>query len=354
MSRKTNMLDFEGQVFNIGIDTHKSNWKVTVRQNSMELKKFSMNPEPLELLSYMSKHYPGGRYRSVYEAGFSGYWIHRSLSELGIDNIIINPSDVPTTHKEKDRKSDGVDSAKLSRELENGSLTGIYIPTMEQESIRALARLARQYSKRSTQVKTRITSFLDVNGVRLAEGLQYSYWSKNHIKWISELEFKLPVNRYILDKHLQELQHIRGMRLELLRKVRECSRNILTVRLLRSIPGIGLTVAFILYTELMDIRRFESEDPLASYIGLVPSTASTNDKEHNKGMTQRHSRYLRYILIEAAWIAVRRDPAMTLAFSKLTKRMSKTRAIIRIAKKLLKRIRWVWLHQKEYVTAIVE
>jgi tryptophan synthase beta subunit len=59
------------------------------------------------------------------------------------------------------------------------------------------------------------------------------------------------------------------------------------------------------------------------------------------------------MMIEAAWTAVREDPAMTLKFKELSKRMKSQDAIIRIAKKLLKRIRHVWLKQEEYVYALV-
>lgn len=58
-------------------------------------------------------------------------------------------------------------------------------------------------------------------------------------------------------------------------------------------------------------------------------------------------------MIEVAWTAVKKDPAMTLKFNELTKRMKSQNAIIRIAKKLLRRIRHVWLQQEDYVYSLV-
>ena len=66
----------------------------------------------------------------------------------------------------------------------------------------------------------------------------------------------------------------------------------------------------------------------------------------------RHNEYLRNLLIEAAWIAVRTDPALTLAYSHLLKRMSKQEAIVRIAKKLLNQIRSIWIKRQPYVIAV--
>ncbi len=68
----------------------------------------------------------------------------------------------------------------------------------------------------------------------------------------------------------------------------------------------------------------------------------------------QHNKYLRSLLIEAAWIAVRKDPALTASFNEYIKRMSKQEAIIRIAKKLLNRIRTVWMKNTEYVCSVVK
>ena len=121
-----------------------------------------------------------------------------------------------------------------------------------------------------------------------------------------------------------------------------------------SIPGIAFVTAMTLYCELVDIRRFPDLDHLKSLFGFVPSISSSDEREKNKGLTHRRNAHLRYILIEAAWVAVRKDPAMSLAFAELCKRMPKQQAIIRIAKKLLNRIRYVWLNQTTYDIGIIQ
>ncbi len=118
-------LDFSNQEFYLGIDVHKRSWAVTIRSNNIVLKTLSMNPTPKELSDFMKKRYPNGNYHSVYEAGFSGYGMHRELESLGFRNIIVSPSEIPTTGKEKLTKTDEVDSRKLARELEKGTIIGI-------------------------------------------------------------------------------------------------------------------------------------------------------------------------------------------------------------------------------------
>ena len=92
-------IDFGSQFFYIGIDVHKKRWIVTIRSNGMELRTFSMNPSPEELTRYLERNYPGGRYCSVYEAGFCGFWIHCRLEELGVRNMVVHAADIPITDK---------------------------------------------------------------------------------------------------------------------------------------------------------------------------------------------------------------------------------------------------------------
>jgi transposase len=146
-------IDYTSQDFFLGIDVHHKIWKVTVRTNNMELKTFSMNPSAEQLYRYMHKRYPEGNYYSVYEAGFSGYWIDTELKKWGFHNIVINPADVPTTQKEKSTKTDAIDSRKLARHLENGSLKGIYIPDQFHQQLRSVCRLRFKVVQSQTRVK---------------------------------------------------------------------------------------------------------------------------------------------------------------------------------------------------------
>ncbi|WP_430815929.1 transposase [Carboxylicivirga sp. RSCT41] len=101
------------------------------------------------------------------------------------------------------------------------------------------------------------------------------------------------------------------------------------------------------------MERFKNLDALCSYIGLVPTTSSSGEKEKTGNVTPRANRILRNAIIESAWIAARIDLALSLVYNKLCERMHPNRAIIRIAKKLLNRIRYVLKNDKEYVCSVM-
>jgi len=102
------------------------------------------------------------------------------------------------------------------------------------------------------------------------------------------------------------------------------------------------------------MSRFASFDKLSTFVGLVPSEHSTGNNPKTPGITPRRDRKLRYLIVEAAWVAVRQDPALLMAYNKLVQRMDNKKAIIRIAKKLLNRMRYVWINNQPYVCAVIE
>ena len=144
-------------------------WSVTVLSETSVLKKFSQHPSPEALYGFLTRSYPGAEYHSVYEAGFCGFWIHERLTALGIDNIVVNPADVPTKSSEKLRKSDAVDSGKLARSLRANELKGIYTPDSVSLEMRSLIRLKNSITKDTTRQKNRIKSQLRCLGIGIPQ-----------------------------------------------------------------------------------------------------------------------------------------------------------------------------------------
>lgn len=347
MRSQSTVPSFDGQEFFVGIDTHLKNWEVTVRTLGMEVKTFTMSSSASDLARYLQKNYPGGIYKSVYEAGFGGFWAHRKLRELGVENIVTNAADVPTRSRERDKKKDRVDSRKLARELQNGSLDPIYVPSVSMQDLRSLCRLRRKLKGHSTRLKNRIKQHLHFRGIEIAS--EFSHWSAPFIAWIETLcpEGKNP-GADTLRTLVDELKDQRKRILKTTKSLRHYAAPIKEVQLLRTVPGVGFLTAVTLYTELIDMLRFNSLDDLASYVGLVPGSRDSGDKHRDAGMTSIGNRHLRHVLIEAAWTAVRVDPELLRLFSGYCRKQKKNKAVVKIAKKLLNRIRHVWINQEPY------
>jgi transposase len=161
----------------------------------------------------------------------------------------------------------------------------------------------------------------------------------------------------VLQAHLDELRHLRQIIASLNRAILLLSREAPyqeSVRRLKTVPGVSTLTAMILLTEIGDLARFATLDQLASYVGLIPDTRTTGESERIIGLTCRRNAQLRAVLIEAAWVAARKDPVLLWAFNEYSRRMKKTVAIVKIARRLLNRIRSVLKNQIDYVPGVIQ
>lgn len=349
MQTQSTQFDFTGQNIYVGIDTHLKSWNVTVMMEPYYQKTFSQNANAMTLFNHLQEYYPGGSYFSAYEAGFAGFMPHYRLMELGIQSIVVNPADVPTTGKEKVQKNDSRDSQKIARSLKNGELTPIYVPSLQTLADRSLVRLRKTVARDLAKTKTQIKSFLHCNGIDIPEDLSKENWTRKFIKWLTEIE--IGPFRDTLDGHLGKYHYVYAQKLGISRKVKILSatpRYKENMELLQSIPGVGYITAITFLTEIENIKRFKNLDRLCGFIGLVPSTNSSGENERIGEITPRGHRILRDILIEASWKAIGKDPALGTTYSRLGNRMKPNKAIIRITKKILSRMRFVLNNRTRY------
>lgn len=336
---------FKGQVIYCGIDVHKNSWKVHLRHCHRDLDKFCMNPNPKGLADYLKKKYPESEYRSVYEAGFSGFEAHRTLCALGVYNIVINPADVPTSGRDREYKNDSADCRKLAIALENGMLEPIYIPSREQLKLRNLVRRENQVVKDIVRIKNRIKSYLFFNGIK------FPGWSGRCLK-ILELDAN---NRddFALLSLLRELNYLRLERLKIVgdeKRFLKAHKREEVQSHLQSIPGIGFRTAIILQAELWDPERFQNKEHLGSYTGVSPHLVGSGEHEFVRSCGNRKLKQLHSVLIEAAWRSVSFDLEQRARYGRLlAKGANPQRAISIIAKKLLYTVRAVWIQNRDFI-----
>jgi transposase len=350
---KTNQLDFSGSTIYSGVDVHKKQWRVNIQDEEFELEDFSQDPNPIILYNHLKRRYPNAKYVVGYEAGFCGFNAQRILTDLGVTCYVVNAADVPTTDKEKRQKKDKVDARKLCDFMKSSKAKGIYIPTVSWEHGRSLVRSRDCIVGDQTRVKNRIRHLLHFSGLPLPE--QYDegkYWSKKMIGYLQRMDCGSEDLRMALDLYIQQYLQTRSLVLNATKAIRKLCKEpayAAAIMWLRSIPGIGLINAATILFEIQDIGRFKTLDELCSYAGLVPETADTGDTKITRGITSRRNEFLRTALVESSWTVVRKDAALLQKYNAYRKRMNKNKAIIRIAKHVLSRIRFVLSHQKEYV-----
>lgn len=347
MSMQKYEINFKEEKVYIGIDVHKNQWHVCVRTASISMKPFSQPPSAESLKTWLTTHFPGGTYISAYEVGFTGFSTHYALENAGIRSIVFNPGDISDSQKERSRKTDAVDCIKICRNLMNGELTPIYVPSQNELSGRGYLGARDTAVKKRQQSRQRIKSLLYRNGISYPKEFRESnkHWTRLFNSWLESVANELGGGEgYRLSSLLEDMRfaHLQSL---------EAGRKILGVvhqwhkekyELLLTVPGVGRHTASRICLELPDMSCFKDEDHLAGYIGFVPDVRSSDKTVYVRGISYRGRRMLRSAIIEAAWRAISKDPALGMAYTRYIKRgLKPNNAIIRIAKKVLNRIRFV-------------
>ena len=237
-------------------------------------------------------------------------------------------------------------------------MEGLHIPLVKTQEDRSLVRLRLTFRKDLTRQKNRVKQMLNFYGKQLPERFATSnHWSKLFIQWLREVKFETGSAKQTLNLLIDQVEHLRLGMLEITKKLRKleaepayCSN----MKLMRKIPGIGSLIGLAFLTQIENINRFPNTNSFAGYLGLVPNCHSSGDKENTGEMTYRGNKWLRELLMESAWTAARKDPALHLAYVNYCKRMQPNKAIIRIARKLLNRIYYVLKYEREYTTSIMQ
>jgi transposase len=272
--------------------------------------------------------------------------------------VVLNAADIPKSDKDKRQKNDKRDARAISEEIKNKKTAGIHVPAAAMEYARSLVRQRQRLVLDSTRQKCRIWHCLHFHGLELPQKADVGqYWSSQFIK---KLESNLCNGDTWLKMNLQLMikdhQQKRALILETTRGIRNLCRQEDfkdQIKLITGIPGIGEVNAAIILFEIEDINRFKSPDHLYSYEGLVPDTDDSGETKKSKGITHRQNCRLRNAIIESSWVIIRQDPAMLMRYKNYCKSMHKNKAIIRIGKHLLSRIRYVLKQQKPYVQAVL-
>lgn len=356
MLKQDTKLSFKDQTIYVGLDIAKRSWNVTILTEDLFHKTFTQPPIPDLLVRYLKRNFPDAHYICAYEAGLFGFWVCSALKRLGVDCIVVHPSDIPTKDKERRNRNDIVDSNKIARSLRSGELRPLYIPSLQAQEDRSLVRMRMVMVKKRTRTKNQLKALLTFYGIDIPDKLSNSNWSKQFISWLEGLDFKYDSGKQAFSALLSELKYLNSAISQLTKDIHSLSEQEpykMMVEYLTSIPGISTTTAMVYLTEIIDINRFKNTDHLASYFGLVPGESSSGDSHLHTGISPRHNANLRDLLIESSWIAVRKDPALLMSFNQLSKRMPKNKAIIRIARKLLNRIYYVLKNQCYYEIGVV-
>ena len=354
------VLDYERTLI-LAIELSNTSWVLAAQIPGLPgvKAKRSIEPTPEALMaaiaSYRARAETAGRnvdrVVTVYEAGWSGFWLVRWLAKYGIETHVIQPSSVPVDRRARRAKSDGIDAELLLRTLlawlrgEPRVCSMVPMPTEADEDARRRVRERAELVTERFGLVNRIRAILATLGAG-----EYNPLRRNRRQRLDELRTalgdSLPTHAHakiarMLDRlellliQITELEQSRDAVLEDKAPDRAASM----IQQLAKLRGVGVQTATVLVREGF-VREFANGKALGSYAGLTATPYSSGGIEREQGIGKAGNARLRTVMVELAWLWQRYQPdsAQVSWFRERirgTGRRMRTVMVVALARKLL-------------------
>ena len=289
----------------------------------------------------------GRKVRVGVEATGNDRWFRKLLSELGFELLVGDASAIHASAP-REQRTDKRDARHILKLLVENRFPAVWQPPAGNEQQRQLL----MHRCRLVRIRTRIKNQLD--SIAKSEGLTGSRrWSSRRRQQIEVL----PLTGWYAERRadLLRLLDVLQLRIEPLDKaVAAAAEQNGEARLLMTHPGVGPVVSLAYVLVVGDWRRFPRGKQVGSYLGLIPSEASSGKRQQQMGhITKQGNTLLRWLLVEAATTAQRHDANWHRQYLRLSMTKHHGVAKVAIAHKLAVRLYWMLRSGQDY-TQIVE
>jgi transposase len=276
--------------------------------------------------------------RVAYEAGPTGYGLARELIKRRVECVVAAPSKIPRASGDR-VKTDRRDAEHLVRLLLAGKLHAVRVPGPEEEALRDLVRAREAVRMDLMRARHRLSKLLLRHGIRFDDG---HAWTDRHRQWLASVVLHWPAAQTTLLDARGAIDAL-AIRRDLLEReivtILPSSPWTMQVGRLRCLRGVDTLTAVGLCAEIGDFERFARAEQLMSYIGVVPSEATTGQQRRLGSITKTGSAHARRLLIEAAW---HYRPRPNLAKTLLDRQDGQPQAAVAVSWKAQLRLHRTW------------
>jgi transposase len=291
----------------------------------------------------------------IYEAGRDGWCLHRWLTELGVDNIIVDPSSIEVNRRARRAKTDRLDADKLLTMLVR-HCRGEHVwsvlrePSEADEDARRVHRELQRLTHERTAHTNRIRSLLVLHNLRpgiVIGGRDWPRWWQQHQDRVG------PKLREEIERELARLKVVKDQAsmIEAARRDEIAQGKQPLVAQLTRLCAVGPRSAWVIVHEVFGWRRFANRRELAGCLGLAPTPYTGGDSEIEQGISKSDNARVRTLLVEIAWGWLRLQPSSALTrwfnkrFARSGSRMRRV-GIVALARRLAIAL-WHFVHHGE-------
>src|ERR1700736_4647025 len=330
-SNQASLANYVNRVLKLGLDVHYRQVTVAMQEDGGRIKAAGKMSHGVFWTWVDKKLKEGWQIYSCYEAGASGYWLHRQLVEQGVKNLVVAPKAMGQGGKQQ--KTDRRDSAELVDSLDrylrgqDKALSVVAVPSVEQEEKRALIRYHRQIMADRGRYEAR------GKGLLCAQGLEVGgrWWQG---KGWRELNSDPRLKEWIKEQLEAWRQKVLGAEAEqkgLRRRIEALAPAILP-------KGVGAYSAAVLEYEMKGWGRFKNRRQVASYTGLCPGIHQSDGRGKEGSINRCGNRIVRWSLVEMVWRLMvwqpHYGPVRQLAAGLVRSKRAKRRLVVKAARRL--------------------
>lgn len=256
--------------------------------------------------------------RSCYEAGRDGFWPHRLLLTLGVDNLVVDSSSIEVSRRAKHVKTDRLDGAKLLRLLlrhwsgEREMWHVVRVPARELEDRRHANRTRTLLQLERTRYRNRIHGLLMLHGVRTRIDATLPERLATIRDWAGEplpvgVQARIRTVYTLLATVEQQRAHARRSELHAITAAprADCAKRLMRLR------GIHARSATVLADELFS-RGLRNRREVGGLTGLVSAPHQSGSRRLDQGLTRGGLPHVRHIAGQLAWTWLRHQPTSAL------------------------------------------
>lgn len=252
-------------------------------------------------------------------------WFVDTLKQCGCEVRLANPRGVRLIAESR-CKNDKSDSRILMELVSRNYLPVCYQPTEQERLLRERLRYRTKLMRSRTQYKNVAHALMDKEN----KGRQIKTRKKR--TKASEEAGLHPERQTRLNKSLEVIEYFEIAIADEDKEIFSLATDNPDIARLTTIPGVGTLSAMMLLAELGDISRFQKAKNVAAYFGLVPTLYASSDVRRLGGITKLGSGLMRRLLVQDAWMAIRKPGAIRMKYNRILKRRGKRVAIVAIAR----------------------
>lgn len=297
----------------IGMDVHKDSYNLCsydpiIGSFNDEIR---VSSDYRNIVNYINRldHKYHGRYEFMccYEAGGLGYSLYHQLTSCDIQCVIISPSSISRSPKEKKRKTDRLDAQLLAKGLALRSFKHVHVPNDKDNDTKEFIRMRTFYKDQAKRNKQAINAFLLRQGIHYDTGTK---WTLAHIKWLRSLSFRDDLQK-VFDEYMHMYEYYEENLKRLDQEIIEMSNHepyAEKTAALKCFKGISDITALSILVEISDFNRFKNASSVPYYLGMTPGLHDSSDHSSHMHITKQGNARVRTLLVEAAQNLVKGTP----------------------------------------------